>query len=90
MFPTKRKMEQMKEKTGFAITGEDTPFYIWDPLVAERILNILPNVKLIVLIRNPVDRAYSNYHLGLRSGTENLSFEDDLTCRMSKAENLGI
>ena len=88
MFPTKRKMEQVKEKTGFAITGEDTPFYIWDPLVAERILKILPNVKLIVLIRNPVDRAYSNYHLGLRSGTENLSFEDAIKSELSKLETV--
>ena len=90
MFPTKRKMEQVKEKTGFAITGEDTPFYIWDPLVAERILKILPNVKLIVLIRNPVDRAYSNYHLGLRSGTENLSFEDAIKSELSKLETVEI
>ena len=88
MFPTQRKMEEVKKNTGFAITGEDTPFYIWNKLVANRILTTLPNARLIVLIRNPVDRAYSNYHLGLRSGTENLSFEDAIKSELSKLESV--
>ena len=29
MFPTEKKMEEIKKDTGFAITGEDTPFYFW-------------------------------------------------------------
>lgn len=76
LFPTNLSKWILKRKMKFAITGEDTPFYIWSPAVAKRILKILPDVKLIVLFRNPVDRAYSNYHLGLRAGSENLSFED--------------
>ena len=90
MFPTKKHMEKVKKNTEFAITGEDTPFYIWSPTVAKRILKIIPNVKLIVLFRNPVDRAYSNYHLGVRAGSENLSFEDAIQFELDSLKNSEI
>ena len=78
MFPTKKKMNYVKKKTGFAITGEDTPFYFWKKEAAERIFKLLPDVKIISIFRNPVDRAYSNYNLGNRLKTEELSFEDSI------------
>lgn len=43
------------------ITGEATPMYICTPGVAERIKDALPYVKIIITLRNPVDRAYSDY-----------------------------
>ena len=57
------------------ITGEATPCYIFHPHAAKRIAECVPDVKLIALLRNPVDRAYSYYHQKLRSGHETLSFE---------------
>tara|TARA_B110000438_G_scaffold10047_1_gene10236 strand:- start:1490 stop:2356 length:867 start_codon:yes stop_codon:yes gene_type:complete len=86
LFPTLFSKWIVKRKKQFAITGEDTPFYIWNPLVAKRILKILPNIKLIVLFRNPVDRAYSNYHLGIRAGSENLSFEDAIQMELKNLD----
>ena len=88
LFPTILFKWIVKIKNKHAITGEDTPFYIWNPLVAKRILKILPNVKLIVLFRNPVDRAYSNYHLGIRAGSETLSFEDAIQSELSNLKNI--
>ena len=88
LFPTLFSKWLVKQKKQFAITGEDTPFYIWDPIVAKRILKILPKIKLIVLLRNPVDRAYSNYHLGVRAGTENLSFEDAIKLEIKRLEEI--
>jgi len=76
MFPTKKEMEKIREKTNYAITGEDTPFYFWKKEAAERIYKIIPNSKIIAIFRNPVDRAYSNYNLSIRKKTESLSFED--------------
>tara|TARA_Y100000741_G_scaffold362325_1_gene347908 strand:- start:626 stop:1471 length:846 start_codon:yes stop_codon:yes gene_type:complete len=76
LFPSKKKMFEIKQETGRSITGEDTPFYIWNDIVIDRIFNMLPNVKLISILRNPVDRAYSNYQLGLREGTERRTFRD--------------
>lgn len=58
------------------ITGEATPYYIFHPLAARRTAKFLPKAKFILLIRNPVDRAYSHYHHELRKGTETLSFEE--------------
>ena len=61
MFPTKRRIEDIRRKEGVAITGEDTPFYFWNPVAAKRIQKLLPNIKLITILRNPIDRAYSEY-----------------------------
>lgn len=56
-------------------TGESTPYYIFHPLAAERIAATLPAVKIIILLRNPVDRAFSHYQLKLKRRQETLSFE---------------
>lgn len=60
------------------ITGEATPYYIFHPLAARRAAKFLPNAKFVLVIRNPVDRAYSHYHHEIRKGTETLSFEEAL------------
>jgi hypothetical protein len=62
--------------TDGALTGEATPYYIFHPLAAQRLAETLPNVKLIFMLRNPVDRAYSHYSHINRVGREPLSFED--------------
>ena len=41
--------------------GEVTPYYLFHPLAAERIHAAIPNVKLVVLLRDPVERALSQY-----------------------------
>ena len=57
------------------ITGEASPYYLFHPLAAKRLHAMLPEAKLIVLLRNPVDRAYSHFQHEVRQGTEPLSFE---------------
>jgi len=49
------------------ITGEATPSYILYEKVAQRLKFSLPNIKLIVLLRNPVIRAYSQYYHAVRN-----------------------
>jgi hypothetical protein len=44
-----------------ARTGESTPFYLWSRRAHHRIARALPDVKLIAVVRDPVDRAYSNW-----------------------------
>lgn len=58
------------------ITGEATPQYLFDPLVPERMAQVVPKARLISLLRNPVDRAHSHYHLSVRRGYETRSFEE--------------
>jgi len=60
------------------ITGESTPYYMLRPDVPARVAAELPSVRLIALLRNPVDRAYSHWAMLKRKGIERLSFEDAL------------
>ena len=43
--------------------GEATPLYLSDPLAPERIKETLANVKLIAVVRDPIDRAMSHYQM---------------------------
>jgi hypothetical protein len=56
--------------------GEITPEYFVDPYAAERIEAALGNIKIICILRAPVERAYSSYKKGLRELNWNCSFED--------------
>ncbi len=60
---------------GSMLTGEATPDYLFHPHCAERIQRTVPQIKLLSILRNPVDRAYSFYNHNLRAGLETLSFE---------------
>lgn len=57
-------------------TGEASPTYISHQWAPERIAQVLPDVKLIVALRNPVDRAYSQFQMSRREGEESESFAD--------------
>lgn len=57
------------------ITGEASPRYLRDPAAPARIAARLPDVRLIAILRNPVDRAYSSYLMYVREGIETRSFE---------------
>ena len=61
-------------KTG-TLTGEATPYYMHYPHSMSRIAATLPDVKLFILLRNPVDRAYSSYQHQIWKRRETLSFE---------------
>ena len=78
-FPTLRAARNAERSHGRpVITGEASPEYIFHPLAPDRIARALPQVRLIALLRDPVDRAWSHYHHSVRNGLEPLSFEDAL------------
>jgi hypothetical protein len=58
------------------VEGEATPYYLYHPAVPERVRSTVPDARLVVLLRNPVDRAYSHYQHCVRNGRETLSFEE--------------
>lgn len=58
------------------IAGEASPGYLFHPLAPERVRETVPDAKLIVLLRDPVDRALSHYHHEVGLGREPLSFEE--------------
>jgi tetratricopeptide (TPR) repeat protein len=57
------------------LTGESTPSYLDYPEVDRRVAQLCPNIKLIVLLRNPIDRAISQYHHLVRLGEESRSLQ---------------
>ncbi len=59
------------------LTGEASPSYLSYCNAPRRVHELLPNAKLIAVLRNPVDRAYSQFQLSRREGLEDLdSFEE--------------
>lgn len=63
---------------GAQVTGEATPYYLFHPRVPAEVARALPEVKLIVLLRNPIDRAHSHYTHERAVGREPLEFEEAL------------
>ena len=73
------------------IRGDITPFYLFHKAVPERIRSALPNVKLIALLRDPVERTLSQYFHARRHGYENLDLLPALKAeeqRLSGAESV--
>jgi hypothetical protein len=61
-FPLERSRREFEARYGRPfLTGEGSPTYIADPWAANRVRKMLPDVKLIAVLRNPVDRAYSQF-----------------------------
>ena len=76
-FPTQLTRLYHERKNSF-ITGEFTSTYIYHPAVPKRIFSLLPKIKLIVILRNPVDKAYSTYCQQFQSEEYTTSFEDTI------------
>ncbi len=60
------------------ITGEASPYYLFHPQAAARCRRVLPHAKIIVMLRDPAQRAYSHFQHNARQGIETLTFEDAL------------
>lgn len=73
--------ERFADYAGQSAIGEATVWYMRWPSVPERLSSVLPNVKLLFLLRNPVDRAYSNWCHEKRDGIHpfNQGFAEFLT-----------
>jgi lipopolysaccharide transport system ATP-binding protein len=55
---------------------ESSPYYLFEPRVPSRIRDLVPEARIVVTLRDPVDRAFSHYHNNRRLGREALSFEE--------------
>ncbi len=78
-FPLESTARRVKERTGIpAQTLESSPYYMVHPLAPTRIAAELPGVKLLILLRDPVERAYSAHAHELARGFETMPFEPAL------------
>jgi hypothetical protein len=57
---------------------EASPSYLWDAEAPHRIKAANPRAKIVAILRHPVERAYSNYTMDVRDGTQHLPFMEAL------------
>jgi hypothetical protein len=70
------------------IAGENTPNYLYWPPALPRIRTYNPEIKLIVLLRNPIDRAFSQWNMQRVRGHEPLDFLDAIRAEPERLAKL--
>jgi hypothetical protein len=73
-----RQWVARRRRGRWPVVGEASPSYLFHPLAPERVVALLPRARLIAVLRNPVDRAFSHYQHEVALGREPLPFEDAL------------
>lgn len=75
-------------RTDEVAVGESSASYIYSVDASQRIYELVPNAKIIAILRNPVDRAYSNYLRCVRDGHECiLDFTKALSLEPTRIQN---
>jgi hypothetical protein len=86
-FHTAQYRRLLERRLGYApVGGEASPYYLWDPRIAAAARRVAPGVKAIVLLRDPVERAWSQYQERTQNGVEPLSFADALDAEPTRTE----
>ena len=76
-FPTRlRRFAAGSQGDGRFLTGEGEPSYLPNPVAPQRVKDLIPDVKLIVMLRDPVKRAYSHYMHRFVRDRESRTFEE--------------
>lgn len=75
-----------KPRPEWRITGEASPYYMFHPLAPARMRETLPEARLIVVLREPVARAWSHFRRETDTGFETLTFPEALAAEDSRLE----
>jgi len=76
-FPTTMEIQIRDATKGIRhLSGEASPYYMFHPHAPRRMAEVVPAARLIVLLRDPVERAYSHYNHVVKRGGEPLPFEE--------------
>jgi len=71
---------------GAFLTGEASPFYLFHPDVPARVAAGVPGVRVLALLRDPVERAWSHYQHERRRGRETRDFAAAIEASLAQAE----
>jgi Sulfotransferase domain len=87
-FPTRAQRRRREHPAGSpTVTGEGSPYYLFHPHGPARAAAAVPDARLIVMLRDPVERAYSHYQQEYARGFEDAgSFEAALDLEPSRLE----
>ena len=69
-----------------SVAGDASPYYLFHPLAAQRLAADFPDVKILINLRDPVERAYSHYKEATYHGRETLSFEAALEAESERLQ----
>jgi Sulfotransferase domain len=75
-FPLQSWMDRQRAAGRPVVVGEASPYYCFHPLALDRIADQLPTVRMMIVLRDPVERAWSHYSYEVARGNEDLSFAD--------------
>lgn len=78
-FPTEAAAQRRAAQVGaYPVTAEASPYYLSHPLAAARIAARLPEARLVAVLRDPVERAWSHYRYSIQHGHESLAIDEAL------------
>jgi Sulfotransferase family len=76
---------------GYNAIGDASPSYLWHPEVPGRIKRVAPEARIIIALRDPIERAHSHYLADFREGTESLAFDAALRNDLARSrKGLGV
>jgi len=86
-FPSELTLKALRMKRGrVVVTGEATPYYLFHPFAPGRVHYHLPDIKLVAILRDPVERAVSHYWMQANRGLEKLTLENALAAESDRIE----
>jgi hypothetical protein len=86
-FHTQSFRDRMASRLGYETrSGEASPYYCWDPRTAARAQAVNPGLKAVMLVRSPVERAFSHWQERVHNGVEPLSFEHALAVEDARTD----
>lgn len=85
-FPLMARRELAQRLGRPFLTFEATPDYLLHPLAAGRAGALVPDARIVVLLRDPVDRAVSHFRHAVRHGWETLPFQDALAAEPDRLD----
>ena len=74
----KKYLDLFKNVKDEKAIGEASPTYLWDPKTPKLIHEIIPDAKIIISLRDPVERTFSHYLMYFRNGIMKDSFYNEL------------
>jgi hypothetical protein len=77
-----------KNAKGHIAIGEATPIYLWDPDAPKVIHQTIPHARIVMSLRDPLERAYSQYLMSTKFVTKKSSFYDELIQSYKKQEKV--
>jgi hypothetical protein len=84
----KEYLRLFEKARGYIAIGEASAAYLWDPDSPKLIHQTVPHARIIMILRDPIERAYSNYLMYKKYGSITSSFYDELMRDYKSQEKL--